>query len=122
MFKDKISPLIYVKGSIKQDHNSIVGKPNVKEQIYLYFLLVQTNRPVSLLFPHVLSPQLPTVSVRSRICQCSVGVSGTTLGFSPDCSRAISERGFHRHFVLLRDKQSPRFSQINKMVGKVLGT
>lgn len=55
MFKDKISPLIYVKGSIKQDHNSIVGKPNVKEQIYLYFLLVQTNRPISLLCFHMFS-------------------------------------------------------------------
>lgn len=61
--KDKISPLIYLKGSIKQDHNSKVGKPSVKEQISLYFLLVQTNRPASLLYFHTFSalsfPQSP---------------------------------------------------------------
>lgn len=32
IFKDKISPLIYIKWSVKQDHNSKVGKPSVKDQ------------------------------------------------------------------------------------------
>ena len=47
IFTGRILSLIWVKWSIKQDHNSKAGKWSVKDQISLYFLHVQTNTPTN---------------------------------------------------------------------------
>lgn len=85
----------------------------------LYFLLVETNRPTSPLYFHTLSalsfPQSPSAPGSARALwkfQETPRVSHLTA----PCNLW---KGIHCHFVFLRDKQSPTFSQINKMVGKV---
>ena len=68
--------------SVKQDHNSKVGKWSVRGQISLYFLHVQAKKPTNfLLFPTILGSQSPLDSVCSRICQGSSENSEIQLGF-----------------------------------------